>query len=610
MQLRLVLSVVVVLVPFVGCSSPNRDNATSPSGGTTSSGGISDTGGGGPGQGGSAGSGGTGSQSDSGGAGGTSIAGAGGGSAGGSGGNTTRGSGGNDAGGATAKGGSSGSGGASSSTTGGAGGSATTARGGSSGSGAAGGSATGGSGGSSSGGTTARGGSGGSGGASSQAAGGSTGAGGTTGTGGTTGPLGPTGPCDIYESAGTPCAAAHATVRALYAAYPGPLYQVQRASDNQTKDIMVGDKGFADMATQDSFCSGTTCTIPVIYDQSGNGNHLRVTWWAYWLHNGAKPANANGQKIKVGGHTVSGIMQTAFSLDVGYRTGQKLAGKASVSKGSTTVTFTSPQTLPANTPLFFAANTADCPDDSFPDRCFFKAFRTAADISNATTVTLKNAYDGTASSSTDVWNHATKGMPTGDDSQAEYMVVDAKRSSQYCCFGYGNAELSGWDEGNATMEVCHFGSITQFGQSGGGSGPWVGADLENGIFEGYENGSAKVSSNTSITGMDYLTAMVKGPGAKDCPSNLQSTGCFGLKAGNAQSGSLQWKFSSSNKAYGQRPPGYSPKKLQGAIILATGGDGSNGGTGTWFEGAITKGLPSDATDDAVQANIVAVGYGR
>jgi hypothetical protein len=27
-------------------------------------------------------------------------------------------------------------------------------------------------------------------------------------------------------------------------------------------------------------------------------------------------------------------------------------------------------------------------------------------------------------------------------------------------------------------------------------------------------------------------------------------------------------------------------------------------------GAIVKGLPSDATDDAVQANIVAVGYGR
>jgi hypothetical protein len=435
------------------------------------------------------------------------------------------------------------------------------------------------------------------------------GAGGRGGAGGTMGPN-PTGPCDIYAAGNAPCTAAHSVVRALYSAYTGPLYQVQRSSDNTTRDILVASGGFSDMAAQDAFCSGATCTIPIIYDQSPNGNHLRVTWWAYWLRNGAKPANVASQKIKVGGHTVSGIMQTAFSLDVGYRTGVKLPGKASVTRGSTTVTFTSPQTIPANSPLFFAANTADCPEDSFPDRCFFKPFWTAADVTNATTVTLKNAYDGTASSSTDAWNHATRGMPVGDDSQAEYMVVDAKRSSQYCCFGYGNAELSGWDEGNATMEVVHFGSITQFGQSGGGNGPWVGADLENGIFEGYENGSAKVSTNTSITGMDYLTAMVKGPGARDCPTNLMSTGCFGLKAGNAQSGGLQWKFSTTNSGYGQRPPTYTPKKLQGAIILATGGDGSNGGTGTWFEGAIVKGVPSNATDDAVQANIVAAGYGR
>jgi Alpha-L-arabinofuranosidase B, catalytic len=41
-----------------------------------------------------------------------------------------------------------------------------------------------------------------------------------------------------------------------------------------------------------------------------------------------------------------------------------------------------------------------------------------------------------------------------------------------------------------------------------------------------------------------------------------------------------------------------------------GGDGSNGGTGTFFEGAMTSGNPSDATDAAIQANIAAAGYGR
>ena len=211
------------------------------------------------------------------------------------------------------------------------------------------------------------------------AAGTSAGAGGRGGTGGVVVGPHPTGPCDIYAAGNTPCTAAHSVVRTLYSAYTGPLYQVQRSSDNTTRDIMVASGGFSDMAAQDSFCSGATCTIPIIYDQSPNGNHLRVTWWAYWLRNGAKPANVASQKIMVGGRTVSGIMQTAFSLDVGYRTGVKLPGKASVTKGSTTVTFTSPQTIPANSPLFFAANTADCPEDSFPDRCFFKPFWTAAE---------------------------------------------------------------------------------------------------------------------------------------------------------------------------------------------------------------------------------------
>jgi hypothetical protein len=34
------------------------------------------------------------------------------------------------------------------------------------------------------------------------------------------------------------------------------------------------------------------------------------------------------------------------------------------------------------------------------------------------------------------------------------------------------------------------------------------------------------------------------------------------------------------------------------------------GEGTFFEGCMTSGNPSDAIDDAVQANIVAAGYGR
>ena len=46
------------------------------------------------------------------------------------------------------------------------------------------------------------------------------------------------------------------------------------------------------------------------------------------------------------------------------------------------------------------------------------------------------------------------------------------------------------------------------------------------------------------------------------------------------------------------------------IILGIGGDNSDKGVGTFFEGAITRGYASEATDAAVQANIVAAGFGR
>merc|ERR550514_2297104 len=53
---------------------------------------------------------------------------------------------------------------------------------------------------------------------------------------------------------------------------------------------------------------------------------------------------------------------------------------------------------------------------------------------------------------------------------------------------------------------------------------------------------------------------------------------------------------------------YQPMRKQGAIILATGGDNSNGAQGNFYEGFMTTGYASDSTDEAVQANIVAVGY--
>ena len=150
-----------------------------------------------------------------------------------------------------------------------------------------GGSATGGSAGT--GGTPGSGGQAGAGGRGGTGGGGATGAGGggagVTGTGGS-GAM--TGPCDLYQSGGTPCVAAHSTVRALFGAYGGKLYQVRNAAGT-TKDISaITPGGVADASAQDTFCSGTTCVITVVYDQTGKGNDL-------WYQGAGSPVGGQDQ---------------------------------------------------------------------------------------------------------------------------------------------------------------------------------------------------------------------------------------------------------------------------------------------------------------------------
>jgi hypothetical protein len=84
-------------------------------------------------------------------------------------------------------------------------------------------------------------------------------------------------PCDIYAAEHTPCVAAHSTVRSLYARYTGALYQVQRASDNATRNIDLLSDGYANAAMQDVFCTDTTCIITKIYDQSPRHNDLTIS---------------------------------------------------------------------------------------------------------------------------------------------------------------------------------------------------------------------------------------------------------------------------------------------------------------------------------------------
>jgi hypothetical protein len=185
-------------------------------------------------------------------------------------------------------------------------------------------------------------------------------------------------------------------------------------------------------------------------------------------------------------------------------------------------------------------------------------------------------------------NDATNAIATGDAAEGLYAVVDGQHYNGGCCFDYGNAETSNDDTGNGHMEAIYFGLGTGFG-TGAGSGPWILADLENGLYTGPS--TAVNPSNPTITSR-FVTAVVKGE-----PGN------WAIRGGNAASGSLSTFYS------GVRPtPGYNPMHKEGAIILGIGGDNSNSAQGTFYEGVMTTGYPSDATENAVQANVVAAGY--
>ena len=171
------------------------------------------------------------------------------------------------------------------------------------------------------------------------------------------------------------------------------------------------------------------------------------------------------------------------------------------------------------------------------------------------------------------------------------MVTSGTHYNNRCCFDYGNAGTSSDDTGNGHMDAINFGSECWFSPCSG-SGPWVQADLENGLFAGGNGSDTSNKGNSSA----FVTALMKNNG----------TNTYAIKGGNAQSGSLSTLWD------GSLPPGYSPMKKQGAIILGSGGDCCNGNTnqsqGTFYEGAMTSGYPSDATENAVQANITAAGY--
>jgi hypothetical protein len=302
-----------------------------------------------------------------------------------------------------------------------------------------------------------------------------------------------TGPCDILAAAGTPCIAAHSLARRMLAAYTGSLFQVTRASDKTTFNVGTLSTGLIDAAAVNSFCSGTTCTITIIYDQTGtpsSGNNLIVD-------------AANGK---------------------------------------------SPAPLGWTTPP------------------------SGVTVPVAIIIPGEGYYQGTCCN-----GGGTVGMPQGNSPITVYMVIENNSKGDYidgCCGSYGDTESPTEDAGKGSMFSLAY-STGGEGPVGIGTGPWPGIDLENGV---YLYGLTPIQQYLSIFGR----------------YDRSNTGMT-LKSGDATQGQLSTLYN------GFLPAGYT-MNLQGGLSLGRGGDGSNAPT-DFIEGAILASATTDATDNAVQANL-------
>jgi non-reducing end alpha-L-arabinofuranosidase len=168
------------------------------------------------------------------------------------------------------------------------------------------------------------------------------------------------------------------------------------------------------------------------------------------------------------------------------------------------------------------------------------------------------------------------GTAVNGEPEGVYMVTSALHLNTKCCFDLGNAEVNNLDNKAGHMDainiMCH----------GSPCKPDAGLDMENGIY-----GHLPVPPGTA-----FVTDMGSNDGQHQ----------YAIYQGNAQSGSL------TTTGMIRLPKGYQPMKQEGAIILGTGGDNSNWATGYFFEGVMTRGIPSAEAMKAVQRNIVAAKY--
>jgi hypothetical protein len=294
-------------------------------------------------------------------------------------------------------------------------------------------------------------------------------------------------------------------------------------SGGQTHDIMQDANGFALKSAVDAACGAGTCTVSLLYDQSGRGNNLPV----------AKRGRSDGGEFADDDDFETTINTTQATEAIGGR-----------------------QTY---------------------------ALRMAA----------RQGYRQTV---------AGAGVPLHEEPQGLYMLADGTYAGTACCWDFGNVSPDPTRYG--VMNTLFFGKAF-WGRGAGGenANPWFMADFEAGVWAG--------GTNPGDPGWGSL----QGPHPPN-PNNPSMRGvkyALGfLKTNSNNTWALRMADAGTATAVTTAFAGGLPKRManEGAIVLGVGGDNSNNSWGTFYEGAVLAGFPSDAAELGVLQNIKAIGYGN
>lgn len=378
---------------------------------------------------------------------------------------------------------------------------------------------------------------------------------------------------------------------------------------------MLAAGGFANAASQDTFCSGTKCVFWRIYDQSPQGNHLAVGPPGGAHNQQDIPADATAGPLTVGGHRVYGLRMDPPS---GYR--NDTTSGIAVGDEAETMYAVFNGTHYNNRCCFDYGNAeTDNHDDGAGTMVgFFHALLSRCNAHFDTVVLQEAVYFGNAKGGL---NHGGAGagpwimadmenalwgadVVESNEEPINHAFVTAMVKGDVSLPGPPGPYQQGVDFGGSDMKPC------------GALGCVLSATAS------YLDCEAKCNSTAGCVGyvfadkscshasgpICWTKAQMGGSGTKaQCRNSrkLQTgKGHWAIKGADAQSGPLKVYWD------GARAPNYAPMKKQGAIILGIGGDNSDGAVGTFYEGVMTKGYSSNTTDDAVQANIVAAGYGK